>query len=114
MFKDDDGVTIHANLDDTLIRATYRRCDLIPAFLEALRDTEEGKWYRMEYPLPDDGNDEWWDSDESCEVCSELMDALDCHAPDGWYFGTTEGDASDFGYWRMPDDYENTDEDTYE
>lgn len=30
-----------------------------------------------------------------------LTDALDNLAPEGWYFGTLEGDASDFGFWPI-------------
>ena len=30
-----------------------------------------------------------------------ISDDLDANAPDGFYFGTLEGDASDFGFWRL-------------
>jgi len=31
----------------------------------------------------------------------KLTDMLDDMAPEGWYFGTLEGDASDFGFWPV-------------
>lgn len=36
-------------------------------------------------------------------LIDELLDALNTHSPDGWYFGNSEGDGSDFGWWRIED-----------
>ena len=36
---------------------------------------------------------------DPAEYVDELMQALDDKAPEGMYFGNTEGDGSDFGWW---------------
>ena len=36
------------------------------------------------------------------EIISDLCDALSDFAPTGAYFGTLEGDGSDFGFWSYP------------
>lgn len=36
-------------------------------------------------------------------MIAELQDKLDDLAPDGYHFGTVEGDASDFGFWQDDD-----------
>lgn len=37
-------------------------------------------------------------------VLDELYDALNRACPPGVYFGTLEGDASDFGFWQYDED----------
>ena len=34
------------------------------------------------------------------DVINDLMDALNEYAPYGYYFGSIEGDGSDFGFWE--------------
>lgn len=34
----------------------------------------------------------------------EVSDYLDTESADGYYFGCTEGDGSDIGWWKCPDD----------
>jgi len=41
------------------------------------------------------------------ELVSDLQDALNDFAPPYAYFGTTEGDGSDFGYWISADSIED-------
>ena len=110
-FKDErTGVTIYAPLGGTLIHGTMRNCDLIPTFLEAIKDTVEyeqmimaingSNWDLCVITAPDASEwDERWDSYEVSEFCNELFDVLDAYAPEGYYFGATEGDGSDYGYW---------------
>lgn len=39
---------------------------------------------------------------ERIEWCvADLIDALDCYAPSGMYFGAHVGDGSDFGFWPI-------------
>ncbi len=111
MFKDiKTGVTIYADLGTTVSRATLRSYDLTHAFLSVIRDTPEYAQFvlantppahAMEYEYSD-----WWDSDDSLWFGEELFDILNMYAPDGYYFGTTEGDGSDFGYWKYDYDEE--------
>ncbi|WP_242136971.1 hypothetical protein [Sphingomonas sp. TREG-RG-20F-R18-01] len=46
--------------------------------------------------LINDGADE---TEGDSDMVAELQDALDAAAPEGMYFGNTEGDGSDFGFW---------------
>lgn len=44
------------------------------------------------------------DTDEAANVLEGLMEALDRACPPGVYFGTLEGDGSDFGFWQIEDE----------
>ena len=108
MFKDEKtGVTIYADLDTTVIRATHRSQDLIPAFLEVIKDTPE--YAQLLNKLPsyamEDNDSEWWESEDAMYFLNEtLWDVLNKYAPEGYYFGSTEGDGSDFGFWGYVED----------
>lgn len=106
--------TIYANLDETVIRATLRSQDLIPAFLEVIRDTPE--YVQLTFGLhgdlsvisdagADDDDERWYSQDVSYFLNEELWDVLNSYAPDGYYFGSIEGDASDYGYWKIEEEY---------
>lgn len=102
--------TIHANLNETVIRATLRAFDLIPTFLDVIKDTPEHDTIMTDNPmiadaLTDEGH-VFWDSDECIYVMNELLDSLNSYAPDGYYFGAHEGDGSDFAYWESNEDDE--------
>lgn len=58
-----------------------------PSLLQALCDQECGI------------TNDWWESEEASWTLDELTDALNDYAPDGYFFGTHPGDASDFGFW---------------
>lgn len=100
-------------------QATMRTQDLIPALLDVLmaqdrdaydrlmRENPDVKaWWENPTPhvipyyhnewdeIPDDKRDdfEWF-------LSEELWPAMDALAPDGYYFGASEGDGSDYGYW---------------
>lgn len=111
-FKDErTQCTIYAPLNGTLIHATMRTCDLVPAFMEAIRDTAEYEQIMLSIngvnwnmcvitdPCATD-RDERWDSEDVVEFLNEtLFDVLNRYAPDGYYFGSHPGDGSDYGYW---------------
>ena len=72
--------------------------DLGSAFLSELRYLESPDFDRL---------DREWDRDIGgefeCEIVDEMIDALNEHAPDGFYFGAHPGDGSDFGFWAIED-----------
>ena len=102
---------IHSPLNESLIRGTHRECDLIPVFLDALRETAEYESFMVMPVQPfctPDPNDDYWDSEDAAYMLEELFDILNSYAPDGYYFGAHPGDGSDFGYWKMEDWHEET------
>jgi hypothetical protein len=108
MFVDKEtGIIIHADLDVTVSRATLRPQDLIHTFLDIIKETPEYLQIMMCPPsvITDpsaDDDDERWDSEEIAFFLNEeLWDVLNNYAPEGYYFGCTEGDGSDFGYWKI-------------
>ncbi len=105
MFIDEKTrVEIHADLDTTVSRATLRPQDLIPVFLTVIKDTAEYVQIMNFVPAHalEDDEAEWWESEDASYFLNEtLWDILNLYAPDGYYFGNTEGDGSDFGYWKF-------------
>ena len=108
--KNDNGIDIKLG---TLISATHRKQDLLPAFLEAIRAYAPAEYAQMVVapfgPIPawvyDEGDDcEWWDSEIAAFRLEEMFDVLNDHAPEGYYFGAHEGDGSDFGFWEIRDE----------
>tara|TARA_X000001388_G_scaffold52616_4_gene38357 strand:- start:4180 stop:4536 length:357 start_codon:yes stop_codon:yes gene_type:complete len=110
--KNDQDIDIELG---TLIQATHRRQDLIPAFLEAVRRYADAEYTQLILGpfgfipawVVDEGDEsKWWDSEEAGYKLEELFDILEHQAPEGYYFGANEGDGSDFGYWPIPNDEE--------
>jgi hypothetical protein len=104
------GVKIYAPVNDSLIHATLRACDLIPAFVEAIKETSDFEkmansgdsvWLDASKVMGEnfDENAPFWESEDAFYLLEDLFDILDHHAPNGYYFGAHPGDASDFGYW---------------
>lgn len=95
--------------DLTVSSGTLRPQDLIPAFLNELKERDFDQYVAfMTTPftaipahVQDEGDDaEWWTSEDAMHLMVELQDALQDCAPDGYYFGCHEGDGSLFGYWK--------------
>ena len=98
-----------------LIHGTHRSEDLLGALLFALEDIKSPAAARFNAELIELGfghsmcgvcgmgnREEWpegFDDDMAQEIIAEMMDALNDHAPDGYYFGAHPGDGSDFGFW---------------
>ena len=113
MFIDEKTqVEILADLNCTLIHGTHRACDLVPAFLEVIKNTPEytqitqNNNYNLNVIFdPSVGDsDERWESDDMCYFLNGvLFDTLNSFAPEGYYFGAHQGDGSDFGFWEIDD-----------
>ena len=94
----------------SLIHATLRSEDLIPCFLDAVREYAPAEYEQMMVsafgPIPayveDEGDScEWWSSEDASYLLEKLFSILEGVAPDGFYFGAHEGDGSDFGFWPL-------------
>ena len=91
----------------TLIQGTLRNEDLLQAFSKELYrlagGTGEGDQpqgiINEAMDLLDNASKEKFEEFAS-ELVTELMDALNEYAPDGYYFGSIEGDGADFGFWQ--------------
>lgn len=51
-----------------------------------------------------DGNPDSQDHEIASSILEELTEALNRACPLGVYFGTLEGDGSDFGFWQIDDE----------
>ena len=97
-----------ANIEDLRDRSvssgTLKSDDLIPKFLGVLKTYGKDKYdkYIKENPEVED----WENLDEETMgwVVDELTDLLNEIAPDGCYFGASEGDGADFGFWSVSQD----------
>lgn len=99
----------------SVIHATLKPQDLIPAFLDVVVEIApehyEGMMSASFGPIPsyvqDEGDSsEWWNSEDASHLLESLFDVLNNHAPDGYYFGAHPGDGSDFGFWPGLDLFE--------
>jgi hypothetical protein len=100
----------------TVSWGTMRSKDLIPAFLDVVQDLDPDKYNEIkeegEKYIKLLGNDicENILSEEDAEQCAwyvdELFDILNELAPEGYYFGASECDGSDYGYWYDEEDSE--------
>lgn len=103
MFTDEKTLnTIHADLGASVSHGTMRPQDLIPRYMNVIRDTPEYLQIMHIVPshaLEDDGA-AWWDSEDAAFFLEDLVDTLENYAPEGYYFGSHPGDGSDYGYWR--------------
>ena len=98
-------------LHGTISHGTLRPQDLLPRFLEALYslDPKAAEPYGITPdgfpPVPahalKDDDAEWWDTEDCAYVLERVTEMLESLAPDGHYFGTLEGDGSDFGFWPL-------------
>lgn len=99
--------------EGTVSHGTLLEHDLIPAFLDTLKEINEKAWNSIVeeghlmitiltwkehgwLSLTDEGREQI-----SYYVNEWLFPAMDDQAPEGYYFGAHPGDGSDFGYWPM-------------
>ena len=91
----------------TISHATLQTGDLMIAFSEELNRLEPDhdlvKEAEAIQTLWAAGWNDIYDDEKARELVDELQDALSEHAPPYCYFGTIEGDGSDFGFWPSMD-----------
>ena len=85
----------------TVIHGTHRLQDLIPVFMDELKDRDEKRWADLVRLFLTTAVTEGWNAEDAHELLYALLDSLDETAPDGTYFGTHPGDGSDFGFWPI-------------
>ena len=47
----------------------------------------------------------YWDSEGCLYVQEDISEALNSIAPEGYWFGASEGDGADFAIWPVPAEY---------
>ena len=96
----------------SISHGTLRTQDLLPVFLETFMalggnvpaDLECGAYIEyLNWPnsatTACDEDDKFWDSEDAMWDMEALTDGLNNLCPPFVYFGTLEGDGSDFGFW---------------
>jgi len=96
----------------SISHGTLRTQDLLPVFLETFMalggnvpsDLECGAYIEyLNWPNPAttacDEEDKFWESEDAMWDMEALTDGLNNLCPPFVYFGTLEGDGSDFGFW---------------
>ena len=101
-------------IGDQLSHATLRNEDLIQSFMDFLRNVkgiceigkkvdllqEEVDKLELEEKEKPGYSDQYIDPEQaSCILNEDIWDLLNAVAPEFTYFGSTEGDGSDFGFW---------------
>jgi hypothetical protein len=95
----------------TISHGTLANGDLIISFADALRGIEFIDNTTRRYIAEADaiqvlysaGWNDIYDHEMAEELLSELISLLNVYAPPYTYFGNTDGDGSDFGFWPSED-----------
>lgn len=107
-------MTIEANT--SISHGTLRYVDLIPTFWDFLRAVApetnvtlaDVDLYSLILDADSDADFTSEELEGASELLNSLLDILNDLAPEGCYFGASEGDGSDFGFWYV-DTYEHCD-----
>ena len=87
----------------SISHGTLRTRDLLDSFESVLIELSDNKQLKTEVSeMLAFGEDEIEYGDKACEAAwllESVFDEMESLAPSGYYFGSTEGDASDYGYW---------------
>lgn len=101
----------------TVSHGTMLNRDLIPAFGAVLHDYDYETWRNLfcntyvGEVLKVIGTDSGFEENEATDdFVHDLFDALDFIAPPDHYFGAIEGDGSDYGFWPIPPDESEADD----
>ena len=88
---------LHAVPGESISHGTMRTQDLLPAFLDVIRDTPE--YVQVMNAIPahamEDKEADWWNSDDAAGLLESLFDTLDSYSPEGYYFGAHLGEGSE-------------------
>ena len=98
----------------TISHGTLRTEDLLETFADELNRLSDNpshkqliffaqEWIAKDLSTPDLEQAMPWFAEDGAQMVGELSDALNEYAPVYCYFGTLEGDGSDFGFWLDPD-----------
>lgn len=95
----------------SISHGTMRPEDLIPCFTDELKHlySIQPKGFYDEYIIQLVGEAEEisdYDSNEALYILDRLFASLNEFAPDECYFGSHEGDGSDYGFWSIDSDEE--------
>lgn len=95
----------------SISEGTMRKEDLIPKFMNVLKDLNYSKCEEIKsrYPSLKDLD---YDSEEASWLFDELFFALEEEAPSGYYFSTHPDDGADYGFWK--DEENDMDNELYE
>lgn len=91
----------------SISQGTMRPQDLIPRFLDVLKNLEgtddltTAITSRIEFADDDSNCYDYYASDAAEFDLQELFDALENYTPDGCYFGANPGDGADYGFWPI-------------
>lgn len=107
----------------TISSGTLRSNDIVPRFLQFLESNAKDEFDKITSENPDLANAykdreekhiygnimlvEWneenpfWASEECFDVTCDLIDLIDRLCPQGYYFGQSEGNGSDFGFFEV-------------
>lgn len=118
-FHHHDGFTVRNDLfleeecAGTLSEGTMHSGHLIPLFLNAIQHTPESiQIVFSPHTVPSEAwesdDHEYWHSENSTMLLFDLFDILDKYAPEGYYFGEHEGCGSDYGFWPLPREEDET------
>lgn len=85
----------------TISHATMRTEDLIPCFLDILKELDTNKAYVSVIKEGEQiiSNEDWDSENTSMYLNDDLWEALSNFAPPYCYFGAHEGNGSDYGFW---------------
>jgi hypothetical protein len=103
----------------SIIEGSLRSDHLLSAFLFALEELKHPKSHAINQELISYGfgysqcgvcglnRDQWpegFGDDEAEDIIADLMEALDECSPENHYFGSHQGDGSDFGFWELEEE----------
>lgn len=117
-----NDVEANPYLDRSISHATMRSIDLLDSFLPVLEEldregkfravVEEGNDFLAMVKLIENGRlpEDALDLQDAGMFISQfinetLFDAMGEFAPEGYYFGATMGDGSDYGFWKDEENY---------